>query len=125
MEKRSLKILVVDDNLFNQILLLKILNDYGHVVETASNGYEAVEASKNKTWDIILMDLMMPIMNGFDATMEIRSTLGLKTPIVAVTSNVLNNEEERCHSLGMNGFLSKPVENTKLENAFAQVGLKL
>lgn len=69
------------------------------------------------------MDLMMPVMNGFDATKEIRRTETKRIPIVAVTSNILNNEEIRCQELGMDGFIAKPISAYHLKNAFAQVGL--
>jgi CheY-like chemotaxis protein len=124
MSKRSLDILVVEDNAINQLLLRQILKRNGHSVSVAINGQEAVDANKRKEFDLILMDLMMPVMNGFDATLEIRRTSTKYIPIVAITSNVLNNEKERCFSIGMDGFLSKPVSNDQLESAFAKVGLK-
>ncbi|MCF8372452.1 MAG: response regulator [Bacteroidales bacterium] len=124
MSKRSLTILVVEDNVVNQFLLRKILERNGHTVCVALNGKEAVDANKNNDYDLILMDLMMPVMSGFDATVEIRQTIKKNVPIVAVTSNVLDGEKERCFSIGMNGFLSKPVSNDQLETEFAKVGLK-
>lgn len=124
MSKRSLTILVVEDNAVNQFLLRKILERNGHTVYVALNGKEAVDANKKNDYDLILMDLMMPVMSGFDATLEIRQTTKKHVPIVAITSNVLDGEKERCLSIGMNGFLSKPVSNDQLETEFAKVGLK-
>lgn len=124
MSKRSLAILVVEDNTVNQVLMMNILKRNGHVVRVVGNGQEAVEASKNENYDLILMDLMMPVMNGFDATAEIRRTSTKYIPIVAITSNIFNNEKERCFLIGMDGFLSKPISNDQLETEFAKVGLK-
>lgn len=104
------KILVVDDNVMNRMVATLILNEYEVLISEAGNGDEAVEYLKNNACDIVLMDLQMPISNGYEATIEIRETLQLSTPIIALTANVIEGEREKCISIGMNDYLSKPFD---------------
>jgi len=103
------KILVAEDHPVNQMLFKTILENIGHEVDIAGNGLEAVEAVKSSNYDIIFMDVQMPEMNGYEATIEIRE-LGIKTPIIAVTASAIKGEKEKCISVGMTDFLTKPFK---------------
>ncbi len=109
----SAKILVAEDHKVNQILFKTILENIGHNVDIANNGLEAVEAVKLKSYDIIFMDVQMPEMNGYEATVAIRK-LGSKTPIIAVTASAIKGEKEKCISVGMSDFLTKPFKKRDL-----------
>ncbi len=106
-------ILVAEDHEVNQQLFKTILENIGHEVDIASNGVEAVQAVKNRRYDLIFMDVQMPEMNGYEATESIRS-LGIDTPVVAVTASAQRGEEEKCISVGMSGFLIKPFKKRDL-----------
>ncbi|MCK5153650.1 MAG: response regulator [Spirochaetales bacterium] len=103
------KILVAEDHAVNQMLFKTILENFGHDVDIANNGLEAVSAVKLKSYDVIFMDVQMPEMNGYEATIEIRK-LGSKTPIIAVTASAIKGEKEKCISVGMTDFLTKPFK---------------
>jgi CheY-like chemotaxis protein len=113
-----LSILLVEDNELNQKLMKITLKRYNYEVEIANNGVEGVELFKNKKFDLILMDLMMPLMDGFEATKEIRR-IELEdkarpyTPIIAFTANTLNNDYDKCVSGGMDNILEKPFSFEK------------
>lgn len=113
------KFLLAEDYLINQKLFKKILNNLNIDVVTADNGEEAVELVKKEKFDLILMDLQMPIMNGFDASIKIRE-LGIKTPIIAVTANAVEGEKENCIAVGMNDFLAKPFKRIDLVELFSK-----
>ena len=112
-EQNNFKVLVVEDIMLNQLLMKTILEDFGFECVIAENGRIAIEKMKNQAFDIILMDLQMPEMNGFETTSYIRNTLQLKTPIIALTADVTTVDLEKCKLVGMNDYLSKPV-NDKL-----------
>lgn len=107
------KILLAEDNEINQKLTIKILNKFGYFCEVVSNGAEAVEAYKNGGYDIILMDCQMPVLDGYQATKEIRDYESQKgfsrIPIVAITANALNGDSEECLTAGMDDYVSKPI----------------
>jgi CheY-like chemotaxis protein len=107
------RILVVEDMPLNQLLIKIILIDFDFEVEMASNGREAIEKLKKETFDLVLMDLQMPIMNGFEATECIRQEMKSKIPIIALTADVTSVDIEKCKTLGMNDYISKPI-NEKL-----------
>ncbi len=107
------KILVAEDHAVNQVLFKTILENIGHKVDIANNGLEAVEAVKQNSYDIIFMDVQMPEMNGYEATVEIRKS-GIKTPVVAVTASAIKGEREKCLSVGMTDFLTKPFKKIDL-----------
>ena len=111
---KKLKILVVEDVKLNQLLLRTILDDYNFEWEIADNGQIAVEKLETNTYDIILMDLQMPIMNGFEATKHIRNTMNLQIPIIALTADVTTVDVEKCKSIGMNDYISKPLDEKLL-----------
>ncbi len=110
---KNLNVLLVEDNDMNQLLAKKIFSDWGWNINVAGNGIEAIESIKKKDFDIILMDLQMPEMDGYEATSKIRGTLPppkCNVPILAMTANVMSSEEEKCYKAGMNGYISKPFE---------------
>ncbi|MDP3557445.1 MAG: PAS domain S-box protein [Bacteroidota bacterium] len=113
---KDIKVLVVEDIALNQLLMKTLLDDFGFEFEIAANGKIAVEKLKLKSYDIILMDLQMPIMNGFEATEYARKTLNLKTPIIALTADVTTVDLARCRSVGMNDYVAKPVNEELLYN---------
>ena len=107
---RSLKVLVVEDTKLNQLLMHTILDDFGFEHDMADNGNIAIEKLKINTYDIILMDLQMPEMNGFEATEYIRNTLKLTVPIIALTADVTTVDVAKCRAVGMNDYVSKPLD---------------
>ncbi|MGF1474351.1 MAG: response regulator [Geminicoccaceae bacterium] len=111
-----LAVLVADDNPVNRRLASLVLERAGHKVSAANDGQEAVEAVKAGGIDIVLMDIQMPIMDGFAATAAIRGLPDAKAavPIVAVTANAMRGDQERCQEVGMNAYLSKPIDRAKL-----------
>ena len=119
---RSLRILVVEDNAANQLLARRTLEKAGHRVVTANNGQEATTRICSEAFDLVLMDVQMPDMDGFKATAEIRKNeFGTMrhTPIVAMTAHALPGDRERCLDAGMDGYVSKPVRNGELFSAIA------
>jgi len=113
-----LKLLLVEDNLLNQKVVMFNLKRYDYDITAVTNGLDAMEAVKNNRFDLILMDIMLPEMNGFEVTEKIRSfenEQGLTpVPIVALTANTLDNDREKCISIGMNEYLSKPFTADQL-----------
>ena len=107
------KILVAEDNLSNQKLISILLQKMGHQVTIAEDGEAAVCKALSEPYDLILMDMQMPNVNGYDATRQLRSK-GYKTPIIALTANAMLGDEEKCLEAGCNGYLSKPIDRTKL-----------
>ena len=109
------QILLVEDDLFNQEISLIILQEIWPVVDLAEDGQQAVERVKNKRYDLILMDMQMPRMDGLDATRLIRTLPnGAEVPVIAMTGNAFVEDRNRCFDAGMNDFLSKPVNPADL-----------
>jgi CheY-like chemotaxis protein len=105
------KILVVDDDPINREIALELLQDVCGNVDSASNGAEALQALATRQYDLIFMDMQMPVMDGIEATKAIRNLSGCaEMPIIAITANAFNEDRERCLEVGMSDFLSKPVE---------------
>ncbi|MCW3102174.1 MAG: sensor hybrid histidine kinase [Bacteroidetes bacterium] len=113
-ETENIRVLVVEDIPLNQLLMKTILNEYGFENDVASNGRIAIEKLKGNVYDIILMDLQMPEMNGFETTEYIRNKLNSKIPIIALTADVTTVDLAKCRSVGMNDYLSKPVDDKLL-----------
>jgi len=109
-EIKNIKILVVEDVKLNQLLMKLILDDFKFKHDIADNGKIAIEKLQTNTYDIILMDLQMPEMNGFEATEHIRKTMKLNTPIIALTADVTTVDVEKCKAVGMNDYVSKPLD---------------
>ena len=113
-EIRSIKVLVVEDMPLNQLLMKTLLDDFGFERDIAENGKIAIEKLQNGSYDIVLMDLQMPIMNGFDATEYIRNTMKLDIPIIALTADVTTVDLAKCKAVGMNDYIAKPVDERLL-----------
>lgn len=112
---RSLRVLVVEDNVINQIVMEGLLKTFGHEAVLVDNGREAVQLSSDSPFDLILMDLHMPEMDGYETTREIRGQEDQKDiPIIAVTADALSGTKERCFDAGMNGYVTKPVDPDRL-----------
>ena len=109
-----LKVLVVEDVKLNQLLLRTILDDFKFDWDIADNGEIAIEKLIANSYDIILMDLQMPILNGFEATKIIRNKLNLQIPIIALTADVTTVDVEKCKAAGMNDYISKPIDEQLL-----------
>jgi two-component system, sensor histidine kinase and response regulator len=113
--RRSLHILLAEDNEVNQQVAVAMLVRRGHDVHVVSNGREAVEAVKQRVYDVVLMDLQMPVLDGFGATAAIRALpQGGTLPIIAVTAHALSGERERCISHGMTDYVAKPFRAPEL-----------
>jgi PAS domain S-box-containing protein len=115
-EVTDIKVLVVEDIPLNQLLMKTLLDDFGFERDIASNGRIAIEKLQAKSYDVILMDLQMPEMNGFEATEYIRKTLHSKIPIIALTADVTTVDLAKCKSVGMNDYIAKPVDEKQLYN---------
>lgn len=113
---KNVKVLVVEDIALNLLLMRTILEDFGFEYDVAANGKIAIDKLQANTYDIILMDLQMPEMNGFEATEYIRNTMNSKVPIIALTADVTTVDLAKCRSVGMNDYLSKPVDDKLLYN---------
>ena len=112
---RRLRVLLAEDTIANQKVVKSILTKRGHTVEIARNGREVVEKIGAKPFDIVLMDVQMPIMDGLEATTHIRAhEHGPRVPIVAITAHVLPGDRERCLAAGMDGYLAKPISTEDL-----------
>jgi PAS domain S-box-containing protein len=109
-EHTNIKVLAVEDMMLNQLLMKTLLDDFGFERDIASNGKIAIEKMKTTQYDIILMDLQMPEMNGFEATEYIRNTLHSSIPIIALTADVTTVDLEKCKAFGMNDYIAKPID---------------
>jgi CheY-like chemotaxis protein len=117
----SLRILVAEDNAVNQLLVLRMLEKRGHRVVVASNGREALAAIEKGVYDLVLMDVQMPEMDGIEATVAIRKKEkeqggGSHQAIVALTAHAMKGDEERCKAAGMDGYLTKPIRPQELNS---------
>ncbi len=120
----GLRILLAEDNAVNQLLAVRLLEKQGHAVTVAANGREALTAFGKQAFDLVLMDVQMPEMGGFEATAAIREkekATGLHIPILAITAHAMKGDEERGLSAGMDGYLSKPIQPRELFGAIEQV----
>ncbi|MGA8939699.1 MAG: response regulator [Acidobacteriaceae bacterium] len=121
--ERSLRVLLAEDNPVNQTLAMRILQKLGHNVHVVNNGREALERSQAEEFDVILMDVQMPEMDGLEATTAIRDaegSTGKHVPIVAMTAHAMKGDKEKCLSAGMDGYLSKPIRVDGLKQALAE-----
>ncbi|ELR69707.1 GAF sensor hybrid histidine kinase [Fulvivirga imtechensis AK7] len=120
----NLKILVVEDNELNQFLIQSLLVKYKAIVDVTPDGLAALDALKNNHYDLILMDIQMPNMDGYEATRKIRSTFDEgknKIPIVAMTAHALVGEKEKCIEAGMDDYITKPIKVRELLNSIHRV----
>ena len=123
--RHPLRILLAEDNIINQKVALKILERMGYQADVAHNGKEAVDAVARQTYDVVLMDVQMPEMDGVQATAHIRAQLGDNRPwIVALTANALDGDRERYIGVGMDDYISKPINVDELAKALEQAMLR-
>jgi len=113
-EAKNIKVLVAEDIALNQLLMRTLLDDFGFECDIATNGKVAVEKLETNAYDIVLMDLQMPEMNGFEATDYIRKNLKLTIPIIALTADVTTVDLEKCKAVGMNDYIAKPIDERLL-----------
>ena len=114
------KILLVEDNELNYEIAKTVLEEAGFRVDGASNGKEAVDKASNNTYDVILMDIQMPIMDGYEATKELRR-LGNRTPIIAMTANAFSEDKKKAKEVGMDGYIAKPIDVKSLVNTIMNI----
>ena len=116
-------ILVAEDNEVNRMLVMKMLERLGHVAEAVENGREAVEAARSGGYDLILMDMQMPVMDGASATREIRKLAGAagRVPIVALTADAISNHRERHLEAGLDAYFTKPIDWKTLAEAITRL----
>ena len=115
----NIAILLVEDNEMNTLLASAIIERTGAKITQADNGMDAIQLLRNQSFDLILMDLHLPVMDGFKTACYIRKNLALTIPIIAITANVVNGEEHRCIEAGMNGFIAKPYTEKDLLDTIA------
>ncbi|WP_016988529.1 CHASE3 domain-containing protein [Flavobacterium sp. ACAM 123] len=113
-EIKIIKVLLAEDIKLNQLLMKIILDDFNFKYDIADNGKIAIEKLQTESYDIILMDLQMPEMDGYEATAYIRDIMNLKIPIIALTADVTTADVEKCKAIGMNDYISKPLDERVL-----------
>jgi signal transduction histidine kinase/DNA-binding response OmpR family regulator len=111
---RHIRVLVVEDNELNQRLLRHLLTGWKLSFDMVCDGVEALEKLRTETFDLVLMDIQMPGMDGYTATMEIRTKLKLQTPVLAMTAHAFPGERQKCLSYGMNEYIAKPINQKEL-----------
>lgn len=123
-EIKKIKVLAVEDMPLNQMLLKIILDDFGFERDFAENGKVAIEKLQANSYDIILMDIQMPVMGGLEATEYIRNKMNSKIPIIALTADVTMEDLEKCKAIGMNDHVSKPIDEQLLYNKIVALVIK-
>ena len=123
-ERESLRILLAEDNPVNQKVTVALLERKGHTVEVAENGRLAVDALAGEKFDVVLMDIQMPVLDGLDATAEIRDRekeTGTHTPLIALTANAMKGDRERCLQGGLDAYIAKPLRPAELFRTIDEV----
>ncbi len=116
-----MKILLIEDNLLNQKVVIYNLKKLNYEIVAVNNGFDAIEKIKDNSFNLVLMDIVLPGMNGFEITAEIRkiekeNAINKPVSIIALTANTLNNDREKCINAGMNDYLPKPFTAVELIN---------
>lgn len=112
----KLSILLCEDNVLNQNLAKSVIEGFGYTIDIANNGQEGIHLLEKNEYDIILMDIQMPVKDGYETTQYIRSEMKLSTPIIAMTAHSLIGEQQKCFNMGMNGYIPKPFKQADLLN---------
>jgi signal transduction histidine kinase/ActR/RegA family two-component response regulator len=120
-DHRHIRVLVVEDNQLNQSLLRHLLTSWKLSFDMVHNGIEALEKLRTGTFDLVLMDVQMPGMDGYTATREMRTKLKLQTPVLAMTAHAFPGEREKCLSYGMNEYIAKPIKERELFGLIARL----
>lgn len=118
---QKLSILLCEDNILNQNLAKSVIRNFGFDLDIANNAAECIDLLLNTTYDLILMDLQMPVRDGYQTTLFIRNELKLEIPIVAMTAHSLIGEQQKCFDIGMNGYITKPYKQADLLNTILGV----
>jgi CheY-like chemotaxis protein len=120
-----LRILIGEDDAMNQQLAIKILNKLGYKPDVAPNGQEVLEIVSHDNYDMILMDVQMPVMDGLEATRMIRLCLSVQPIVIAMTANSMQGDREECLRAGMDDYISKPVNIIELVNIIEKWALEI
>jgi two-component system sensor histidine kinase/response regulator len=123
-EIKNLRVLLAEDNAINQTIAVRVLEKCGHAVTVAENGQAAINACATQSFDLILMDIQMPGMDGLEATAAIRKkeiSTGAYIPVIAMTAHARKGDRERCLAAGMDGYVSKPIRTIELFSATESV----
>ena len=118
---KNIRVLVAEDIALNQLLIKMILSDFGFEHEIVENGKIAIEKLQTNTYDIILMDLQMPEMNGFEATEYIRKTMKSQIPIIALTADVTKADVTKCKEYGLDDYIPKPINENLLYSKIVEL----
>jgi CheY-like chemotaxis protein len=124
----GISLLLVEDNVLNQKLIFLTLSKYGFRIDVANNGKEALDKVDNKSYDIILMDLMMPVMDGLEATRNIRrrdQESGNKNIIIGLTANTYDADRDKCLKEGMDEYMAKPFDMEVFKDIISNFGFKI
>jgi CheY-like chemotaxis protein len=124
----GISLLLVEDNVLNQKLIFLTLSKYGFRIDVANNGQEALEKMRNKNYDIILMDLMMPVMDGLEATRQIREMekdWNTKNIIIGLTANTYDADRDKCIRQGMDEYMAKPFDIDKFGEIISNFGFEM
>lgn len=124
----GITLLLVEDNILNQKLIFLTLSKYGFNIDVANNGQEALEKLNNKSYDIILMDLMMPVMDGLEATRNIRARekdRGETNIIIGLTANTYDADRDKCLSEGMDEYMAKPFDIDRFHEIIKSFGFEM
>ncbi|MFP4055013.1 MAG: response regulator, partial [Phycisphaerae bacterium] len=123
--RQSVRLLIAEDNRVNQVLALRMLAKLGYRAEVAGNGAEAIRALAEVDYDVVLMDVQMPQLDGLEATQKIRrgedGVRNPQVPIIAMTANAMTGDRDECLSVGMNDYVSKPIDSRRLAEALDRV----
>jgi CheY-like chemotaxis protein len=121
--RHALRILLAEDNVVNQKLALRLLERMGYRADLASNGIEAIECVERQTYDVVLMDVQMPEMDGFEASRRITGKMpaGRRPRIIAMTANAMQGDREMCIAAGMDDYIAKPIRVDQLVEALMNV----
>ena len=115
------RVLLVEDNSVNSLYTAQVLLRQGYEVIEARNGIEALDILRTQSFDLILMDVRMPVLDGLETTRRIREDLHLDTPVVALTAHAMSGDRDKCLASGMNYYLAKPYTKAQLLGALKEV----